>query len=332
MKKQGIAQWARNILFIVCEIFLLIVSLAIDTPVHEKIFAFFTFSILLFFIFFWLSSLVTCIFQKSNPHRWREILIILAFNILGAIYFQRACQIRNYQPPKNPEIFNHNFTRWLDKNHFSLEKCIERYGNATGFSAVTGALGGVVIMSGFGLKHALFFLPEWLSPFVLTLPMLGFLAFLIKYIYRDWKSTDHIPFLLSLMFLQADAGNKARGMMFFNQKGPCYKKPPLSFILMGDFFLFLSIASSMSAFGSFSGETQQQTVYLQTGGITLTFLFLLIALQFQTSWFIYFHPDSIFSVIKHYRAWKTASSIIALLPLSGFSIMYILLSLQELST
>ncbi len=331
MKRQDITKWARRILFIVCEIFLLAVSFAIDRSVHEKIVTFSMFSVLLLFIFFWLSSLITCIFQKHNPYRWRDTLIILVFNLFGAVYFQRARQIRDYQPPENPEIFRHNFTKWLDKNHFSLEKCIEQRENAATFGAVMGVLMVIVIMLSQGLKHALFFTPDWLNPFAFILPMLGLLAFFIKHVYKDWKRTDHIPFLLGMMFLQADAGNNAKGMMFINQQEPYYKKPPLSFILMGDFFLFLSIMFGISAFGDISGETQQQTIYLRTGGITLTFLFLLISFQFQTTWFIYFHPASIFTVIKHYRAWKTASSIIALLPLSGFTFMYILLSIQELS-
>ncbi len=330
MKKQIVAKWIRGVLFIFFEVFILIGSLTMNEPFNQKVFAFLILSILLLFIFFWLSSLITCVFEKSNPHRWRDFLIILLFNVFGAMYCWRARQIRNYQPPKDPEIFNHHFTQWLDKNHFSFEKCIEQRKNAKAFGAVMGLLWGIVMGLSFGLKYALSFIPDRLSPFVFILPMLGLLVFFLKYIYRDWKRTDHIPFVLSLMFLQADAGNNAKGMMFFDKEEPYYKKPSLSFIFMGDFFLFFSIIFGASALGILFGTTQMMEIYLGTGGITLAFGFLFISLQFQTSWFIYFHPNRIFSVIKHYQAWKTASTILATLPVFGFIIMYIILFIKEL--
>ncbi len=330
MKKQTAAKWFAGVFSTVCEIFILIGLFAMESPFNEKISAFLIFNILLFAVFFWLFSLIICIFQKNNPNRWRDLLIILLFNAFGAIYFQRKRQIRNYQPPRNPEIFNHNFTQWLDKNHFSLEYCIEQRNNASAFGAVMGLLWIVVMGLSFGLKYALFFIPEWFSPFILALPMTGLLIFFLIYIYRDWKRADHIPFLLSLMFLQADAGNNTKGMIFFDKGEPYYKKPPLSYILMGDFFIFFSIFFGSGAlFGTFPGETQK-VIYLKTGGITLGAACLLISLQFQTSWFIYFHPDRIFSIIKHYRIWNTASAILATLPVSGFITMYIILSIQEL--
>ncbi len=332
MKKQAITKWVWGALFAGCGIFFLIVAFAMDTPLNEKIPAFFMFSILLSAIFFWLSSLTTCVFQKNNPNKWWDLLIILLFNVFGAIYFHRKRQIRNYQPPKAPEIFNRNFNQWLDNNHFSLEYCIEQRKKALSLREVTGTLLMIFIGLNFVLKYDLFSIPNWLKPLVVILailPIIGGLVFFLRYIYKDWKNTSHISFLLGSMFLQADASNNARGMMFFNPKKPLYKEPPLSFILLGDFFLFLSVMFGVFILGSFPGETEK-VIYLKTGGITLASLFLLISFQFQTPWFIYFHPDRIFSIIKHYRIWNTASAILATLPALGFITIYIILFIQKL--
>ncbi len=327
MKKQTVVKWIWGILFAICEIFLLIATFYIDGSFSVKIFGFLTFSILLLFIFFWLSSLIACLFEKNNPHRWRDFVIILLLNVFGAAYFRRGQQIRHYQPPKDPETFNQKFSKWLDENHFSLEKCIEQRRKSAKFAAVMLVLYFVFLTLRLGLKYALFFAPEWLSPLVFILLMLGFLAFFLRYVYQDWQRSDRIPFLLNMMFLQADAGNNAKGMMFVGKEGPSHKKPPLSFILMGDLFLFFFITFGMGIFGVFSDEITMMDIYLGIGGITLALMFLLIFLQFQTTWFFYFHPDSIFSVIKHYQAWKNASTILAILPILGFMAMFIIMSI-----
>ncbi|PID66341.1 MAG: hypothetical protein CR975_03525 [Gammaproteobacteria bacterium] len=327
MKKQTVVRWIWGILFAICEIFLLIATFHIDGPFSERVFGFFTFSLLLLFIFFWLSSLTACLFEKNNPQRWRDFVIILLLNIFGAVYFRRARQIRNYQPPKDPATFNQKFSKWLDENHFSLEKCVEQRRKSAAFGTVMLALYFVFLTLGLGLKYALFFVPEWLSPFVLILPMLGLLAFFLRYVYRDWKRTDRIPFLLSMMFLQADAGNNTKGMIFFDKQEPYHKKPPLSFILMGDLFLFFFITFGMSIFTVFSADVTMMDTYLAIGGTTITLLFLLVFLQFQTAWFVYFYPNSIFSVIKHYQAWKTAGTLLATLPILGFMTMFIIISI-----
>ncbi len=336
MKKQTVVRWIWGILFAICEIFLLIVVFHMDGPFSEKIFGFFTFSIFLLFIFFWLSSLTACLFEKNNPQRWRDFIIILLLNIFGAAYFRRRQQIRNYQPPKNPETFNQKFSKWLDENHFSLEYCIKRNRNAGAFGAVMVNLAYMFIGLIIAYKYDFFVISDGLKPLaivVFVFPVLGLLAFLLRYVYRDWKRTDHIPFLLSAMFLQANAGNSGKGMLFLNKQEPYYKKPPLSAILMGDFFLFISIwFGSTAVFAPFSDETLKMQIYLKTGGITLSSLFFLIASLFQTTWFIYFHPNKIFSVTKHYQKWKTASAILAILPMLGFITMYIMLFIQELSS
>ncbi|PID66339.1 MAG: hypothetical protein CR975_03515 [Gammaproteobacteria bacterium] len=333
MKKQTVVRWIWGILFAIFEIFFLIVAFRMDSPFSEKVFAFLTFSLLLLFIFFWLSSLTACLFEKNNPQRWRDFVIILLLNIFGAIYFRRRQQIRNYQPPKDPETFKQKFSKWLDENHFSLEYCIKRNRKAGAFVAVMFGLSILFLGLRIGYRHALFVIPDGLKPLamiVFVLPVLGLLAFLLRYVYRDWKRTDHIPFLLSAMFLQANAGNSGKGMLFLDKEQPYYKKPLLSAILMGDFFLFLSIWLGLTAiFAPFPDETLKMQIDLRIGGITLASLFFLIASLFQTTWFIYFHPNKIFSVTKHYQKWKTASAILAILPMLGFITMYIMLFIQE---
>ncbi len=327
MKKNILTKLAWGAFFIIFEIVILIASLAIEDPISIKISAFFTLNVIFLSVFFWLYSLIVSFFQKNNPNRWRDFFIVLLLNIFGAVYFWRARQIRNYKPLKDPETFNQKFSKWMNENHFSLEKCIEQRRKSARFTAVMLILHFVLLTVRLGLKYALFFAPEWLSPLVFIFLMLGFLFFLLRYVYRDWQRTDHIPFLLGVMFLQADAGSRAKGMMFIDKEGPSYKKPPLSFILMGDLFLFFSMTFGMGIFGFFSSEMTMMDIYLATGGVTLALMFLLIFLQFQTTWFVYFHPNSIFSVIKHYQAWKTASTILAILPILGFIAMFIIMSI-----